>query len=93
MWWHIIPNRTSIHERPAEAIGKRFGDWEMDLIVDSRQRVILTLVERSTNFLMEKKLRFLIMNTNTIHFYNVTKSCLSIEPVLELMRKEMICRM
>ena len=42
-----IPNRTSIHERPAEANGKRFGDWEMDLIVDSRQRVILTLVERS----------------------------------------------
>ena len=40
-----IPNRTSIHERPAEANGKRFGDWEMDLIVDSCQRVILTLVE------------------------------------------------
>ena len=36
-----IPNRTSIHERPAEANGKRFGDWEMDLIVDSCLRVIL----------------------------------------------------
>ncbi|MCR5078297.1 MAG: IS30 family transposase, partial [Prevotella sp.] len=29
-----IRNRVSIHERPAEADGKRFGDWEMDLIVD-----------------------------------------------------------
>ena len=52
-----IPNRTSIHERPAEANGKRFGDWEMDLIVDSCQRVILTLVERSTNFLMMEKIK------------------------------------
>ena len=25
-----IPNRTSIHDRPAEADGKRFGDFEMD---------------------------------------------------------------
>ena len=29
----------------------------MDLIVDSRQRVILTLVERSTNFLMMEKIK------------------------------------
>ena len=29
-----IKNRVSIHERPTEADGKRFGDWEMDLIVD-----------------------------------------------------------
>ena len=28
-----IPNRTSISERPAEADGKRFGDFEMDTIV------------------------------------------------------------
>ncbi len=28
-----IPNRTSIRERPLEADGTRFGDWEMDLIV------------------------------------------------------------
>lgn len=27
-----IPQRISIHERPEEADGKRFGDWEMDLI-------------------------------------------------------------
>ena len=40
-----------------EANGKRFGDWEMDLIVDSCQRVILTLVERSTNFLMMEKIK------------------------------------
>ena len=30
-----IPNRTSIHERPKEADGTRFGDWEMDTIIDS----------------------------------------------------------
>ena len=28
-----IPRRVSIHQRPAEANGKRFGDWEMDTIV------------------------------------------------------------
>jgi IS30 family transposase len=50
-----IKNRVSIHQRPAEADGTRFGDWEMDLIVDKDQNAILTLVERSTDrFLMEK---------------------------------------
>ena len=33
-----IKNRVSIHERPAEADGSRFGDWEMDLIVSSWTR-------------------------------------------------------
>ena len=28
-----IPDRISIHERPVEVDGKRFGDWEMDLII------------------------------------------------------------
>ena len=46
-----IPDRVSIHDRPAEADGKRFGDWEMDLIVGKDgQGAILSLVERSTNF-------------------------------------------
>ena len=45
-----IRNRVSIHERPAEADGKRFGDWEMDLIVDCKGNAILTMIERSTNF-------------------------------------------
>ncbi len=52
-----IPDRTSIHDRPKEADGTRFGDWEMDLIVDSRQHVILTLVERSTNMLLMQRIR------------------------------------
>lgn len=51
-----IPNRTSIHLRPKEADGKRFGDWEMDTIVDSYGHAILTLTERSTNFLLMEKL-------------------------------------
>lgn len=53
-----IKNRVSIHERPAEADGKRFGDWEMDLIVDKDSNDILTLVERSTNFLLMEKLKY-----------------------------------
>ncbi len=51
-----IANRTSIHERPKEADGTRFGDWEMDTIVDSFGHVILTLTERSTNFILMQKL-------------------------------------
>ena len=51
-----IPNGTSIHDRPKEANGTRFGDWEMDLIVDSQQHVILTLVERSTNMLLMQRI-------------------------------------
>lgn len=52
-----IRNRTSIHERPKDADGKRFGDWEMDLIVDKDNNAILTMIERSTNFLLMEKLR------------------------------------
>ena len=52
-----IRNRTSIHQGLAEADGKRFGDWEMDLIVDGRQNAILTVTERSTNFLMMERIR------------------------------------
>ena len=51
-----IANRISIHERPVEADGNRFGDWEMDLIVDSFNHAILTLVERSTNMLLMQRL-------------------------------------
>ena len=51
-----IPNRVSIHERPKEADGKRFGDWEMDLIVGKGQKsAILTLCERSCNYLLMAK--------------------------------------
>ena len=52
-----IANRTSIHDRPAEADGRRFGDWEMDTIVDPFGHAILTLTERSTNFILMEKLR------------------------------------
>ena len=48
-----IPDRVSIHDRPAEADGKRFGDWEMDLIVGREGRShILTLCEKSTGYLI-----------------------------------------
>ena len=48
--------RTSIHLRPEQADGKRFGDIEMDLIVDAHNHAILTIVERSTNLLFMTKL-------------------------------------
>lgn len=52
-----IQNRVSIHDRPVEADGRRFGDWEMDLIVGKRHKdAILTLCERSTNMLFMCKL-------------------------------------
>ena len=53
----IIPNRTSISERPKEADGKRFGDFEMDTIVGKGNHgAIVTLIERSTNMLFMRKL-------------------------------------
>uniref|UniRef100_A0AB33JIF6 IS30 family transposase n=1 Tax=Prevotella sp. GTC17262 TaxID=3236797 RepID=A0AB33JIF6_9BACT len=52
-----IANRTSIHQRPKEADGKRFGDFEMDLIVDSCNHAILTMTERSTNMLFMTRLK------------------------------------
>ena len=52
-----IRNRRSIHERPREADGKRFGDWEMDLIVDRNSNAILTMIERSTNYLVMARLK------------------------------------
>lgn len=46
-----IKNRVGIEQRPPEADGTRFGDWELDLMSDSEGRHFkLTLVERSTLF-------------------------------------------
>ena len=53
-----IPNRTSISERPAEANGKRFGDWEMDLIMGKNgYQAILVLVERPTGYVIIHRLK------------------------------------
>lgn len=52
-----IPNRISIHERPTDADGTRFGDWEMDLIVGKNgYGAILVLVERNTSYCIIEKL-------------------------------------
>lgn len=48
--------RKSITERPVEADGKRFGDWEMDLIVGPKRSAVLTIIEKSTNLLIIRKL-------------------------------------
>jgi len=53
----LIPDRVSIHERPVEADGKRFGDWEMDLVIGKGQKSqVLTLFERSQSFFLQTKL-------------------------------------
>lgn len=36
----MIPDRISIHDRPAEADGRRFGDWEMDLVIGAGQKAL-----------------------------------------------------
>ena len=51
-----IKNRVSIDLRPPEADGTRFGDWEMDTIIDPQHQVILTLTERKTNYLLMARL-------------------------------------
>ncbi|SCD19306.1 Transposase for insertion sequence element IS4351 [Proteiniphilum saccharofermentans] len=52
-----IPNRRSIRERPVEADGSRFGDFEMDTIIGANQsEVILTVTERKTNLVMTRGL-------------------------------------
>ena len=51
-----IADRISIHQRPAQADGKKFGGYEMDLIVDQFGHAVLTIVERSTNMLFMTKL-------------------------------------
>lgn len=53
----LIPNRISIHQRPKEADGTRFGDWEMDLIIGKGQKsAVLTMTERKTNMFLQTKL-------------------------------------
>ncbi|MBD5363178.1 MAG: IS30 family transposase [Bacteroides sp.] len=53
----LIPDRVSIHDRPKEADGSRFGDWEMDLVIGAEHKsVVLTVIERSQNMFMQKKL-------------------------------------
>jgi len=55
----IIPDKVSIEQRP-EIINnrERFGDWEIDTIVGKENKgAILTAVERTTGFLLIKKLK------------------------------------
>jgi len=54
-----IKNRISIDLRPEIVnLKQRFGDWEMDTIVgENNQGAILTMVERTTAFMMMEKLK------------------------------------
>ncbi|HQF85451.1 MAG TPA: IS30 family transposase [Smithellaceae bacterium] len=52
-----IPNRKSIRQRPAQADGSRFGDFEIDTIMGREQsEVMVRITERKTNFIMAVKL-------------------------------------
>lgn len=52
-----ICNRISISERPVEADGRRFGDFEMDTIVGKGNHgAILTIKEKKTDMLFMRKL-------------------------------------
>ncbi|WP_298631342.1 IS30 family transposase [uncultured Porphyromonas sp.] len=54
----LIPDRVSIHERPPEADGSTFGDFEMDTIISAKSRaVILTIVERYSGQMFACKMR------------------------------------
>jgi IS30 family transposase len=55
-----IKNRVSIDQRPEIVnLRQRFGDWEMDTIVgENNQGAILTMVERTTSFMMMEKLKY-----------------------------------
>lgn len=56
--YNIIKDRVMIDDREPEADGTRFGDWEMDLIIGKDGKgAILTLVERSKDYLVMKKLK------------------------------------
>ena len=53
----VSPLRQNVHSLASRAAGgKRFGDFEMDLIVNPHNHAILTIVERSTNLLFMTKL-------------------------------------
>ena len=47
----------SIDERPVEVNGSRFGDWEMDIMVDNEQNAILSLIEKHTKYAIVRKLK------------------------------------
>lgn len=52
-----IKDRVFIDDRPKEANGERFGDWELDLIVGpNNQGAMVTLVERNTLMTLIRKL-------------------------------------
>jgi len=52
-----IPGRLGIAQRPKEADGSRFGDFEMDTMIGATPcEAILTITERKTNFIMIRKL-------------------------------------
>ena len=56
--YNTIKDRVMIDDREPEADGNRFGNWEMDLIIGKDSKgAILTLVERSKDYLVMKKLK------------------------------------
>lgn len=55
----IIPDKVSIEQRPAIVNNReRYGDWEIDTVVGPENKgAILTATERTTGFLLMRKLK------------------------------------
>jgi len=55
----IIPQRTSIHDRPPQVQQRsRFGDWEGDLVMGKNQQgAVVSLVGRKSLMLLARKVR------------------------------------
>lgn len=53
-----ITDRRGIREWSSEADGRRFGDFEMGLIVDSYGHAIIVLLERFTEVVMMERMPY-----------------------------------
>ena len=69
-----ISGRTSIHDRPTEADGRRFGDFDMDLVVDVHGHAILVLLELMIGFVMMERL---LCGKRTHHCQKLSLECCS----------------
>ncbi len=58
-----IPHRTGIRERPKEADGSRFGDFETDTVIGlDHSEAVPTITERKTDYMIIKKLPILLVH-------------------------------
>lgn len=61
-----IPDRVSIHERPKEADGSRFGDWEMDTIVGPGRKGLLKMRTNLSDSISRKRWTWILSLTGNL---------------------------